>query len=695
MMIPVLLALMMLFVYVSIGYYVFRKNRESWLRQRFFIVSLEMALFALLSAAGMDQSWNESSLALLELSYILLIIMSGYFVYKKRHLLREPLFWLFVAVPLIVLGAVVYGGETIYLERIHFLLVIPYGAFLWVLEGSFRVVQMNDAMYASMLDLVLLLDEKGHIQKTNHRFHTLLGYEASMLADTYVTDIFPSITIEGLRENAIRNTPVIVGLHTTAGKEIPFQLMITKFRCGLGDECLLVVARDMRLIQELESVVETLKDEHEKSQQSDDLFRVMVEMLPHAIVMTRIEDDIVMYANTQAARLFQTTVTAMVGMHAFEFYKDKQNRMDLKRDLLMLNNASIKREYEFRRMDGSVFIGEFTVQKVRYDNVDVLLLAISDVSLQRYLQDAAMKSERLLRSFMDAIPDYIVVSDAEGNITYTNMVSKEMLERNEFVPSSFFDLNWENRDEIIQQWNDCLNKEHQFEAHRVLDANTHQTLNIKANVLRDSDDSVFSIVFVMRDVTLRRKTEAALHKSKEEIEYINTKLLEANRVLTQKTIRDSLTDLFNLKHMNALLVREIHARKNDLEAEALSVMMLDIDHFKEVNDTYGHVYGDDVLKRVATIIQSCLRPSDFPGRYGGEEFIVILPNVSLKQAYAIAQRIRAAVSVAKFDGMEKGITISIGVTTYQTGDDARDLTKRVDQLMYRAKHNGRNRVEMG
>jgi diguanylate cyclase (GGDEF)-like protein len=128
------------------------------------------------------------------------------------------------------------------------------------------------------------------------------------------------------------------------------------------------------------------------------------------------------------------------------------------------------------------------------------------------------------------------------------------------------------------------------------------------------------------------------------------------------------------------------------EEQIFTVIMIDIDHFKSVNDTYGHDYGDLVLKKVAKTILQYKKNSETFARWGGEEFIILSPVTKLENSVQFANKLRNEISKIKFEKLQK-ITCSFGVTEYQIGDTAKTLTKRVDQLLYQAKENGRDRVE--
>ena len=181
-----------------------------------------------------------------------------------------------------------------------------------------------------------------------------------------------------------------------------------------------------------------------------------------------------------------------------------------------------------------------------------------------------------------------------------------------------------------------------------------------------------------------------------EIQETNRRLSEANARLQDLATTDGLTGLFNFRHFSATLASEVQrcARVH----MPVSMLMIDVDHFKQFNDAHGHQAGDEVLRDLASHVRSRVRKTDVPCRYGGEEFAVILVDTERDEALAVAEDLRALIETARFhspDGLDSfGITISIGVATFP--DDAPDpdtLIRASDDAMYRAKQAGRNRVE--
>jgi len=165
-----------------------------------------------------------------------------------------------------------------------------------------------------------------------------------------------------------------------------------------------------------------------------------------------------------------------------------------------------------------------------------------------------------------------------------------------------------------------------------------------------------------------------------------------HELLFRMAVTDGLTSLYNRQQLDIIVNEEI-TRVLRLHSE-LSLFMVDIDHFKRVNDSFGHLAGDSVLRGVASLLQKRLRPSDKLGRYGGEEFCAVLPDTSLQNAAALAEELRALVDGRTFatDNQQVRVTISIGVSTWRPGFDREQMYSGADAMLYSAKHRGRNRV---
>ncbi len=182
-----------------------------------------------------------------------------------------------------------------------------------------------------------------------------------------------------------------------------------------------------------------------------------------------------------------------------------------------------------------------------------------------------------------------------------------------------------------------------------------------------------------------REALSSMEKNKDKLELENSKLLVASRY-------DVLTGLLNKSSLHARVKLEL--QRVEGEEESLYGIMIDLDHFKSINDSYGHLVGDELLHLVGEVLRSCTRKGDFAGRYGGDEFFIVLKGLEEAIALQIAERIRTTIDEISIDsnGIEVGITASIGVAVYKIGEHMDDFIEKVDKAMYMAKSSGRNKV---
>jgi diguanylate cyclase (GGDEF)-like protein len=172
------------------------------------------------------------------------------------------------------------------------------------------------------------------------------------------------------------------------------------------------------------------------------------------------------------------------------------------------------------------------------------------------------------------------------------------------------------------------------------------------------------------------------------------KIRKSLDIIQDMAIHDDLTGFYNRHHLMEMIASENN--RSVRTGSVFSLAMLDIDHFKNINDTYGHQAGDNVLITFCAIVRSVLRKTDFCGRYGGEEFLVVLTETDLQSAKIFAERIRARVEESLFAelGKHSRVTVSIGLAQHRKNEDIEKTIFRADEAMYKAKKNGRNRVEV-
>ena len=183
----------------------------------------------------------------------------------------------------------------------------------------------------------------------------------------------------------------------------------------------------------------------------------------------------------------------------------------------------------------------------------------------------------------------------------------------------------------------------------------------------------------------------ALEKARTELDERHELLQAQAAKLEELATTDALTGAYNRRKFNELILAEIERVRR--YGHPLSLFILDIDHFKRINDTRGHETGDEVLVVLAGLIRAGIRATDSLARWGGEEFVVLSPEVTVEEAMGLAERLRAAAGTHAYSFVGK-VTASIGVAQHRAGETADELFARADEALYRAKQGGRDRVEL-
>ena len=188
-----------------------------------------------------------------------------------------------------------------------------------------------------------------------------------------------------------------------------------------------------------------------------------------------------------------------------------------------------------------------------------------------------------------------------------------------------------------------------------------------------------------------------LKQAKERAEKLAHELKGANEQLRELALRDGLTGLYNHRHFLAVLDKEVERATR--YKRPFSLILFDLDHFKQVNDTHGHVRGDIVLKAISALVQKKVRLSDVVARYGGEEYVVVLPETDIQGAVKLAERLRRDVekAVIAARNITIRVTISLGITAYTPGTIIKsnaDVIDAADKALYHSKNTGRNKLSI-
>lgn len=307
---------------------------------------------------------------------------------------------------------------------------------------------------------------------------------------------------------------------------------------------------------------------------------------------------------------------------------------------------------------------------------------LRDAKLKRgrkYAEDKLRESQEIFRAIVENVGDLVAVLDTEGRRIY-NSPSYQPLFNAEDIKvgsNSFAEIHPEDRERIKAVFRRTVETGmgERAEFRFVLKDGSIRHIESDGRPSHDAQGKVSKVIVVSRDITERKRME--------------TELL-------QMATTDFLTGLPNRRHFVARLSEEL-ARMQRFHDERAAVLMLDLDHFKKVNDRFGHATGDQWLKYLATLMLGELRKVDTAGRVGGEEFAIMLPGTSATSAKSFAERLRVKVAETRLEleGQSIQLTVSIGVAALNPKDaDAGAALLRADQALYRAKESGRNRVEI-
>ncbi len=303
----------------------------------------------------------------------------------------------------------------------------------------------------------------------------------------------------------------------------------------------------------------------------------------------------------------------------------------------------------------------------------------------------SQKTKLLLSSVIDGIPDGVAIIDREMQLMLVNPSYVRMFPG--AAPGDTCYRLIHNRDSIcphcgvVKVFSD--GKIHEHESTVLLPGGSSRVVHsISAPVFSENGEMI-NAVEVIRDITDRVTIEKELKEKTLELEKANTRL-------SKMAVTDGLTMLFNHRYFQDSLKKEFKRLARHRALPLLSLAMIDIDHFKYLNDAYGHQAGDSVLKGISKILKGSVRLTDIVARYGGEEFVVIMPETDFEGTSVVAERIRRNIENAVFEYKDLSLktTVSIGLAghPHDSIKNEADIIKAADSALYTAKQEGRNRV---
>ena len=328
-----------------------------------------------------------------------------------------------------------------------------------------------------------------------------------------------------------------------------------------------------------------------------------------------------------------------------------------------------------------------------YSNLDIapLIFGVSGIIFVfAILRTQFMDLIPVARSYLiETMHDGVLVLDTQNRIVDINPAMEK------FMNGKASAYLGKNAYQILKPWMErtgvFLKEETRSEVTVPLDPSRY--LDLRVTPLYDRNQILSGRLMVFRDITERKQVEKRLRYVNDKLQgqLIEIGLLQSK--LREQAIRDPLTNLFNRRYLEETLDRELSRASR--ENYPVCIIMIDLDHFKRINDTYGHEAGDLVLKAISDTLAEQSRRGDFACRYGGEEFVVVMPNVTLETAYERAEELRQSLNLLSvpYEYYKLSVTISMGIACFPEDGQTREaILRAADQAMYAAKQAGRDHI---
>lgn len=422
-------------------------------------------------------------------------------------------------------------------------------------------------------------------------------------------------------------------------------------------------------------------------------------------------NGIILQTNQTFAEMLGVAVKQIVGKTLADFLLPSDRAVFLGRFRAFFNNPqgksldarlarrakNIKNEF-FARLTGRLETGGRL--PASSEPQTYLLVIVSDISAQKAMEDTLREREELFRLAFENANAGMCLIDLNGRFMKVNQQMCQIFGYNlaEFEQMEVNDITHPNHKHIFHQLLEqaVSGEQENFAYEKQYLHKTGQILwgQISSSLVRNGAGKSLYFICHIQDITERKRAEDALRQAKSELEVKNQELHQAyiREQLLART--DALTGINNRRYFFEVGIHEFNAAVR--YGHPLAAIMFDIDLFKQLNDSYGHQAGDDMLRSLAQLTRQQLRDADILARYGGEEFVILLPYTNARQAFLVAERIREKVAAFRLDVEDAnkiGITLSLGVAEFAPQTNTLDkLIQRADQAMYDAKNGGRNRT---
>ena len=543
-----------------------------------------------------------------------------------------------------------------------------------------EALQKSEEKFLELLehinDIFYELDKQGIIQYCSPSIEDLLGYRQEEIIGRSISDFLDAEdTI-----SAIENLQKVM-----LGQTAPHEYRI---RCKSGEirwirvysnpvmkgKQIVGIRGVMSDITERKQVEEALRD-------SEKRYRRLFESAKDGIIILDADTGKVVDVNPFLIQLLGYSYDELHGKHIWEIGVFKDIAASKEAFKTLQNNEYIRYEHlPLESHDGKPIDVEFVSNVYLVDHTKVIQCNIRDITERKQVEKQLKKLSLRNEAILAAIPDIIMEVDNNKIYSWANQAGIQFFGEDVVGKEAAFYFEGEQDtydtvSPLFTGFEDII----YLESWQRRKDGQKRLLAWHCHVLKDNSGQVTGALSSANDITTRKHVEEALKESENKYRELS--------------IIDDLTQFYNSRYFYHQLKMEMD--RADRYGHPLTLLLLDLDDFKQFNDAYGHIEGDQVLMRLSQVVKRCLRQTDSAYRYGGEEFTILLPETTDRGCVMTAERIRTEFKKEIFSvapGQDVHVTVSIGLAQYKPQEDMKAFVQRVDRLMYTAKKNGKDRV---
>ncbi len=538
-------------------------------------------------------------------------------------------------------------------------------------------------LFEKSKDAILIIKNERFIDCNQATLDMLNYNDKGKLLHTHPSELSPDVQPDG-KESFLQSKEMIkIALergshrfeweHIRANGEVfPVEVLLTTISNTEGNQVIHTIWRDITNRKQVEKV----------RQEEKETLSTILESIPHGITLIDHHGNY-LYSNPYFTKITGYSLKDIPTKEMWfkKVYPDKQYRKKVSEawnnDINDPGQAK-NRQFRIQCKNGQSKHIEFRSTFFKDRKISVL----TDVTQQKETEESLRESEERLKAILSATPDPIAIYNSQGEPEYLNPAFVDVFgwsidelqgRRIPFVPDDQKQITNDKLNALLDSGNKV-----QFETKRLTKNGRSIDVIVSTSCIKNLKGEIIKLIVILTDITEQKL-------AKEELKLLNLKL-------EHRATHDPLTGARNrraiLDDLNKELIRAERCNAT------LSIGLCDIDYFKRVNDKHGHQAGDDVLCGFVKAVQTILRPYDILGRYGGEEFLLIVPNSCGSLNKEIYERVRAEIAGRKMSTRsgEVGITVSIGVTSSEMDKTADAMLFAADTALYKAKNNGRNQV---